>query len=287
MSAVRQIDNHQVFPDPALRLAVMRIPEHGTSGQHSHTFHELVLIVDGHGKHAVGNEVYDIETGDVFVVLGDTTHGYPEADKLSLINVLYDPVHLRIPLADLGSLPGYHALFTVEPSLRRQHSFQNRLRLSIDQLAATTELVAEAEVEIHGERRGHRFMAVTHLMRLLCYLSRCYSQMETPAARPVKQISEVLGYLERHYAEPLTVEDLTRVANMSQSSLMRQFRAVLGRSPIDHLIRLRIARARHLLRYTNDPISVISDAVGFTDSNYFSRQFRKIAGISPRDFRGR
>jgi quercetin dioxygenase-like cupin family protein len=124
-----------VFPDPETHLRVIRIPQHGTERrQHSHAFHELVVILDGQGRHAVGPETYDIAAGDVFVILGDTTHGYPRADHLSLTNILFDPHQLGIPVADLGNLPGYHALFTLEPRFRRKRKFKNRLTLTVEQL---------------------------------------------------------------------------------------------------------------------------------------------------------
>ena len=132
-----KIANH--FPDPHFRLATMRVPQHGaTHEQHTHDFEELVVILDGHGKHEVGREVYDISAGDVFVLLGDVSHCYPEAKNLSLINILYDPANLRLPRADLGALPGYHALFEVEPRLRQRQRFQNRLQLGMDELGRTS-----------------------------------------------------------------------------------------------------------------------------------------------------
>lgn len=281
-----RIEASQVFADPSLRLKVMRYPSHPSGpDQHSHDFHELVLILKGRGRHAVGDEAYALEAGDVFVILHDTHHGYPETRELSLINILYDPEQLGIPVADLGALPGYHALFTVEPRWRRQGNFRNRLQLTAEQLAHATELVARVEEELEEGRRGHGFMAVTHLMQLIGHLSRCYSQVDRDRRRPVEQISEVLGYMERHYAEPLTVADLMRVAHMSQTSLMRTFDRVMGRSAIDHLIRLRISKAKSLLRRTTLPITEIAFQVGFNDGNYFSRQFRKLAGVSPRDYR--
>ncbi len=278
-----------VFADPQFRLHIARVPDHGSSGdnQHSHSFHELVVIVDGHGKHHVEDEVYEIEAGDVFALLGDTRHGYQETQNLYVINVLFDPAQLGIPLADLGSLPGYHALFTVEPRVRRQQKFNNRLRLSMEQLSHAVKLIAEAEEELEHRKRGYRFAATTHLMRLIGYLSRCYSELEMDETRPVTQISELLGYMERHYAEPLSVEDLMQVANMSQTTLMRKFKEIMRRTPIDYLIRLRITKARELLRRSKMSITDVAFEVGFTDSNYFARQFRKVAGVSPREYRQR
>jgi len=282
----RRIQHASVFVDASLRLSVMRQPAHGpVSVQHSHDFHELVLVLSGAGKHAVGKEIHNLAAGDVFVILGDTTHGYPETQRLSLINILYDPNLLGVPVLDLGALPGYHALFMVEPRVRQQGNFRNRLRLSEEQLANATRLVALMEDELGGRRRGYGFAAVTHLMQLIGYLSRCYSSLEEDIRRPVSQISEVLGYMERHFAEPLTVADLTRVAHMSQTTLMRTFNRIMGRSPIDHLLRLRISKARSLLRRTDVPVTEIAFQVGFNDSNYFSRQFRRLSGSSPRDYR--
>jgi AraC-like DNA-binding protein len=286
MHAQRQLDHGSVFGSGGFPLAVRRCPSHGTIlTQHSHTFHELVLIVAGHGRHAVGDITYELGPGDVFVVLGDTTHGYPEADDLSLINILYDPAGLGFPLADIGSLPGYHALFTLEPQIRQQQNFRSRLRLDLAQLTAATELVAQMEEELDRRERGNGFVAIGHLMRLIGFLSRCYSSLEARPRRPLAQLSEVLGYMERHLAEPLTVADLTRVAHMSQTSLMRCFRQVLGRSPIEYLIGLRVSRARELLRGTDLRVTEIAFRVGFGDSNYFCRQFRKLAGTSPREWR--
>jgi transcriptional regulator GlxA family with amidase domain len=67
--------------------------------------------------------------------------------------------------------------------------------------------------------------------------------------------------------------------------LFRIFRQIMGRSPIDYLIRLRIHKAAQLLRREPMRVKEVSAAVGFTDSNYFTRQFRNVMGASPREYR--
>ncbi len=214
-----------MFSPTQFPLRIMRVPSHGVSaGQHQHDFTELVVILDGVGKHEVGNELYSIAAGDVFVLLGGMSHAYREVDNLYLVNILLDMPRLGLPLADLGGLPGYHALFEVEPQLRRHGQFQNRLRLPAEQLATVAALIAEIEAELGGRQRGGQFLAIAHLMRLIGYLSRCYSQGQPDDNRPIVQISRLLGYLERHYAEPLAIDDMLAVAHLSQSSLMRTFR---------------------------------------------------------------
>lgn len=286
MKSIRRLEAQDVFPDRNFRLHVMRIAPHAMSQhQHSHDFEELVLILDGHGKHQVGEETYDLSAGDVFVMLGDMSHCYPETSELSLINLLYDTSNLRLPRADLGALPGYHALFQVEPRLRQYQRFQNRLKLSMAELGRLVGLIAELEGELRSKAPGSRFLATAHFMRVIGLLARAYTRMPAGKERPLNQISELLGYLEQHYAEPLTIEDLTKKALMSQSTLFRVFRHIMGRSPMDYLIQLRVGKAAQLLRRESLRISEISEVVGFSDSNYFSRQFHKVMGVSPRGYR--
>ena len=267
-------------------IKVMRMPAHGSEPiQHRHEFLELVIIVGGAGKHWVEDEKYRLEAGDVFLILNNMRHSYLEASNLSLINILYDMRQINFPLADIGTLPGYHALFELEPKIRRQRKFQNRLRLSVSQLTEALRLVAELEEELQPDKQGGYFFAIANLMRLIGFLSRCYSELELPESRPLQHFSKLLGYIEKNYAVPLRIKDLTRVAHMSQTSLMRTFKQLMGRSPIDHIIRLKISKSRHLIRHTDMSLSEIAEQVGFCDSNYLSRQFTKIVGMSPREFR--
>ena len=128
-------------------------------------------------------------------------------------------------------------------------------------------------------------MACMRLMHLLGYLSRCYSQAQLPEHRPLMRLGEVLSFMERNLQEQITVAQLASIASMSTSTLTRRFRRVVHRSPIEHLLRLRIDRARQLLQNPGLNITEVSLRCGFTDSNYFSRQFKVIVGRSPREYR--
>ena len=92
---------------------------------------------------------------------------------------------------------------------------------------------------------------------------------------------------ENDQTSPITVENLLPVAGMSQSTLMRTFQRVFQRSPIDYLIRLRVQKASELLADREQRITDIALACGFNDSNYFSRQFRRVTGATPREYRAR
>ena len=71
---------------------------------------------------------------------------------------------------------------------------------------------------------------------------------------------------------------------MSERTLIRRFKEGMGISPIEYVIRRRIRRGAELLREHPASIAETAFAVGFTDSNYFSRQFKRMMGVTPRAF---
>ncbi len=276
----------EVFPDEAFPLEFRRHDDHKDTSVHSHEFYELVIILAGHGRHITDREEYPIAAGDVFLLRGDMKHGYAGTARMTLVNILFDPKRLGLPMGYLQDVAGYHALFHVEPQLRAQDRFRNRLRLDEKELAEAAGMIVRLQRELERKRPGYRFQACAELMDLVDFLSRCYSHVNRHSDRSFLRVSEVLSYIEQHYREPLTVRQLTQIAHMSESTLLRTFHRVLGRTPIEHVIRLRVMRAAELLR-GDTRITEAAFECGFSDSNYFSRQFRQVMGVSPRQFRER
>jgi AraC-like DNA-binding protein len=252
---------------------------------HEHDFHELVVVLGGAARHVTSEGAHSISAGDVFLIRGDVAHGYEQPNRLMIVNILFDPEGLDLPMDDLRRLPGYHVLFRIEPLMRRRHGFRSRLKLATDQLAEAAQLITRLEHELSARPAGHRFMARSHLMHLIGFLSRCYADTDATERRSLLALGEVLSFIEKHYAEKITVDRLADMAAMSESSLMRSFRRVTGKSPIDYVLGLRMAKAAELLRGSDLTVTEVAFRCGFNDSNYFSRQFRKVMGTSPRGYR--
>lgn len=284
---INRLKSTQFFKDRAFPLACLRQETHADTVLHRHDFHELVVILAGSGRHVTEIEDYPIGAGDVFMIRGEMAHGYAGTQNMTLVNILFDPRRLKLPLAGLQDLPGFHVLFQVEPHLRRQGRFRSRLRLDPGDLAEAGSMIARLQDELQRGAPGFRFMACTHLMGLIGFLSRCYAQARHPEIKPLMRFGEVLSYVEQNSAARLTVRDLARRAHMSESSLTRMFHRVTGLPPLEHVIRIRMARARDLLLRSDSRITEVAYECGFNDSNYFSRQFKKISGLSPRAFRTR
>jgi len=283
LPALPTIERH--FPD-GFALEVMHIQRHADTRVHTHEFSELVIVLRGSGVHISPAGDYPIVVGDVFVLHDVQAHGYRNTAGLELVNILFRMEELAIPLRDIVSLPGYHALFTLEPLFRRRDKFEGRLRLSPDALRHASELVHRMEGEMQNRLAGWQCAALGGFMLLMTDLSRAYSHMVEPAAQPLLRLGRVIGYLEQHYADSLSLDELAGIGCLSRRTLTRGFRRAMGCSPIEYLIRLRIQHAARLLQDTQAGVTEVALRVGFSDSNYFARQFRAVMGCSPRQYRG-
>ncbi len=282
---IRTLRKEDWFHPDGFPIVVARRDPQEPFGLHCHEFAEIVIITGGTGLHVTGQDSWPLAAGDVFVIGGSRPHDYRDMNGLRLINILFDPADLRLDLLDLPALPGYHALLTLEPAWRRRHQFRSRLRLAPKDLGFVIGLVDRLEEELAGRRPGFRFLATALFMELVGYLSRCYSRSKNPDSRALLRIAEAISYLETNYAEPIGLEELARMAHQSRRNFVRAFHAAMGSPPIAYLIQLRINRAADLLRRSDQSITDIAFAVGFSESNYFTRQFHKILGVTPRAYR--
>jgi len=104
-------------------------------------------------------------------------------------------------------------------------------------------------------------------------------------------LDEIKAYMDRSFAEPLTVSGLAELAGVSPKHFAGLFRRTYGRGVLDHLTDLRINRAkRYLLDEAEWPIREVARKVGYRDEFYFSRKFKREVGMAPsayaRDARG-
>lgn len=98
-------------------------------------------------------------------------------------------------------------------------------------------------------------------------------------------MKELVEFIDRNYAKPLTVAALARRARLSPFHFIRAFRSATGVTPHRYVRDRRLDRARHLLSTTTMPVTEVCQAVGFTSLGSFSSLFRRATGQSPAAFR--
>lgn len=280
--------NYKDFPIQVLRIRGGHLEQHPydlTDVPHHHDFSELVIVEQGVGVQRVEGIEYPIRTGDVFVFQGDREHCFPDRDNLSFVNVMFSLDDLPLPREQLFRIPGYHALFLLEPTYRAKHGFKSRLQLDKTAMSEALVIVNAMCDEQQRQRPGYQVLMLSWLMELMVMLSRKYSGSDSESAQALLRIGQVVSALEEDFSRPWRLPDMAKDARMSVNNLLLTFKGALGTSPINYLLQVRIRKAMEMLRSSSSTISEIAFKVGFSDSNYFSRQFKRVAGVSPREFR--
>lgn len=94
-------------------------------------------------------------------------------------------------------------------------------------------------------------------------------------------------YIEAHYLERITVESIADYVKVDRAHFTRKFHQEFGITPAKYLQELRIREARRLLERTDLNLSSIAQSIGYTDMFTFSKAFKKLTGLSPREYRSR
>ncbi|MFC3802214.1 response regulator [Cohnella sp. GCM10012308] len=100
-------------------------------------------------------------------------------------------------------------------------------------------------------------------------------------------IAKIQSYVQEHLNEELGRDDIARAVYRNPAYLSRLFRKETGMSLTDYIAQAKIERAKRLLTETNDKISNIAEGLGYMHFSYFAKLFRKIAGVTPQDYRKR
>lgn len=252
---------------------------------HGHEdFYELVTVLDGSAEHIVDGERSVISKGDVFVIGNGISHGFDNTHGLRVCNIMYRPEMLFSGDMDIRKIPGFHALFLLEPYFSSTQHFQSRLRLTHADFALVMPLLERAESEYTSDSPGRNTMVLACVRQLAVILSRLYDCPAKP--REISGMADAAAFMETHFAEAVPISEVIERSHYSQRHFIRLFSLAYGMTPQRYLLDVRIRHATSMLRDSGLSVTEIAMRCGFGDPNYFSRIFRKYVGSSPSEFRG-
>jgi len=127
------------------------------------------------------------------------------------------------------------------------------------------------------------FICVSNLLSVI--LGEIYFRGASSATDKKHQLlTKAIQYMYNHVDRPLTLAELTGYMQLSKSYLSNLFNELTNHSPIEFFTRLKIQQACKDLKLTNVQINSVAQKLGFEDQFYFSRIFKKVTGVSPRDY---
>ncbi|MGE0044989.1 MAG: GlxA family transcriptional regulator [Hyphomonadaceae bacterium] len=137
---------------------------------------------------------------------------------------------------------------------------------------------------------GHE-IAVQTAKALLLNMPRThqtgYAMLPLSPPHDDAKIRELEAYLQQHYRDPVSVEELADRAAMSERTLIRRFKAATGRLPVAYLQAVRMEAAKAMLERESVPVATIAGAVGYDDVAFFRDLFKRATGMAPNEYRAR
>lgn len=123
------------------------------------------------------------------------------------------------------------------------------------------------------------------LLALLMAESWQPASLRNPRRPARRDVAPVREYLEEHCTEKIALESVAEHFFLNKHYLARLFKEQYGVSVNSYLTQVRITRAKQMLRFTDKAVSVIAAECGLEDANYFSRVFKKVEGVTPKQYR--
>ncbi len=285
MSLLKKSD---YLPDERLPLEVRSASvRRSTPLDHGHEFMEMVLVVAGAGTHIHGTCSYPIAAGDIFVISSGQAHAYADPRGLEVLLFLFDEPHFLERFPDLARLSGYQGFFHLEPGLRARHRRLGKVSLTP---ATLSRFVAEAGAiskEKESRREGYALRCALVFAGMLLEICRAFAEDRTPISRELRRLGDVMAVLEDRFDEAWSLGAMASLVHVSESTLTRYFKRATGKTPVDYLTDVRLARAHSLLLSSDLTVSEVARQSGFGDGNYLARTFKSRLKLTPSEFRRR
>lgn len=137
----------------------------------------------------------------------------------------------------------------------------------------------------HSDRSP--FHLIGHLYLFLDYLTRSSASMRLKQGGSIRDfyIKEALTFVEQNFQNDISVEDISSFCGLNRSYFGKIFHETIGKSPQEFLLNYRMTKAAELLKLTRLSIKDIGNAVGYPNQLHFSRAFKNVYGVSPRNWR--
>lgn len=236
---------------------------------HWHEHIELLYFLSGSGQLTCDGRVYPVGAGDLVVVNSTEIHSFLSKHNNRYICILVYPE------------------FFSDVSFDKKAIIENIIH-NDDYIKGIFEKIVE--YIRHKKTAGDMLLkgAVYYLMAHLVdkyIVTNLTREDAVLKARRLKRLNTVLEYISENYQKKITTADLAKLCYVTEAHFCRFFKDSIGKSAVEYVNEFRIEKALVLLKETEESITEIAFEVGFSDSNYFSRTFKKLKNKTPLEYR--
>ena len=248
---------------------------------HWHEEAEFIYIKKGVGIIVIDGKEYTVSAGDIAFILPSRVHGIFQQDnkEMEYENIIFDSKMFASTLDDFYDsflLPFFENTVVIPSIFRPGVTGYESIKKYLD-----------SNDNISSHREGAWGLAIKGNMYLLLFnLVTLYEEkIDSNTRKKIDRLKPVIKYVELHYDESSTIEDMAKLTGFSQSHFMRYFKEAFGVSFVTYLNDYRLSMAARLLLSTEESVLTISQQVGFENLSHFNRQFKRKYHQTPREYR--
>lgn len=249
---------------------------------HCHDHMEMAFVLSGVGKYHIEGEIFDVSEGDLLIFNPGIRH-----QALFLKNVETPTTEFFVGFSDVA-FPGYCPNHIPVPDGSYIMHTKGELRQRIFKICSSM------EAEKAARRQGRYYMLKAYLMQLLILMVREQCEPAKPmdgyafeSTNKKYVVEKILNYFEDHYSEKISLDQISENMYLSPFYVSKIFKSETGDAPIQHLIKIRLEKAKELLEQgEGGSVQEVAAMVGYDDAYHFSKLFKKRFGITPTQARG-
>ena len=259
---------------PLVSSAETRVPWHW------HEEVEFSLVRRGALQVTVAGRRQVLEEGDGMFLNANVLHAMGPADPA--VETVWDS-HMLHPVLLGGHYKSVFDTKYLSPVLKNKRCDLLVFRPDSDDRRTLLRLLAEAAAV--QDRPDSEFRTRNIFSDIWLLLMREAEALDAPPPVSQERIQLMLAYIQQHFREKLTLEQIAAAAAVSERECLRCFHSCIQTTPFTYLTDYRIQVAEHLLRTTDRSVTEIALESGFSDGAYFSKLFRQARSLSPTQYR--
>lgn len=248
---------------------------------HYHNFNKIIIFLSGKVTYLVEGKAYDLKPWDMLLVSHHDIHK-PIIDP----DITYERIVIWLQNDFITSQKDRPCDLSACFATANEKSF-NLIRLNASLQTKIQTLIHALEDALNSEDFGHEVLSQTYFLQLMVYLNRVFTpeqyENDHSASRYNKQIAEILKYINLNLDADLSNDTLASVFFLSKYYLMHKFKEETGCTLHSYIQQKRLLHAADLIK-GGMPVLKASSQCGFSDYSTFLRAFRKMYGVSPKDF---
>ena len=226
------------------------------------------IVLSGEGTLSYEEQTYQLDQGDCVFI--DCRKAYSHSTSDNLWSLQW--CHFYAPF-----LPAVYEKYKERGG---RPVFHPKNLAKFRELFSEVYLLASSSDYIRDMRLNEKLS-----MLLTMLMEESWHPEDSMVSKKRMELTKLKEYLDEHYTEKISLDELAIHFFINKYYLTKIFKETYGTTINSYIIAKRITRAKQMLRFTDMTLEEIAIAVGMNGGNYFSRMFKKIEGISPREYR--